>query len=61
MVIEVPDVDTEEVGIPYWRTWGDAHSSFRDVPEEKVGGSKVPACSGPHGPGVHGVKHMHSA
>ena len=34
LVIEVPDVDTEEIGVPCNRSWGDANSSFRVVPEE---------------------------
>ena len=36
LVIEVPDVDTEEVGVSRNRSWGDANSSLRDVPEEKA-------------------------
>ena len=31
LVIEVPDVDTEEVGEPNDRSWGDANPSFGDL------------------------------
>ena len=34
LVIEVPDLDTEEVGVPDDRSRGGANSSFEDVSEE---------------------------
>ena len=48
-VVEVPDVDTEEVGEPDDRGWGDADPPFGNLAEEVGRGGEGPPSGGAHG------------
>ena len=57
----MPDVDTEEVGEPDGRSWGDANAPFGDFAEEMGRGRQGSTSSGSQGRGGHGVQHTHGS